>query len=159
MHDVDDCKDRSKNLTRRSYWRAWAQSPWQGWARSRSWSRSRFRSPERWDRCRGGPAALSPGQVVVTMMAMTVMVMTMTMMSMAATCMFLLSVMAQTQRTKSPVARNWSPIPPKFDDQHDWNIVIFKTLSWRITMYEQCFGWELLSCPNKISFIIQRTEK
>ena len=58
--------------------------------------------------------------MVVMMMAMTVMVVTMTMMSMtAATCMFLLSVMAQTQRTKSPVARNWSPIPPEFDDQHD----------------------------------------
>ena len=51
------------------------------------------------------------------MMEMVVMVVTMTMT--AATCMFLLSVMAQTQRTKSPVARNWSPIPPKFDDQHD----------------------------------------
>ena len=74
---------------------------------------------------------MSPGQVVVTMMAMTVMVVTMTMMVMTmmkmttmmsmttATCMFLLSVMAQTQRTKSPVARNWSPIPPEFDDQHD----------------------------------------
>ena len=60
--------------------------------------------------------------VAMTVMVMTVMV-TMTMMvtktMMAATCMFLLSVMAQTQRTKSPVARNWSPIPPKFDDQHD----------------------------------------
>ena len=51
------------------------------------------------------------------MMAMTVVVVMM--MSEAATCMFLLSVMAQTQRTKSPVARNWSPIPPKFDDQHN----------------------------------------
>ena len=67
---------------------------------------------------------MSPGQVVVTMMAETMMAMTMMKMTMmvtmkTATCMFLLSVMAQTQRTKSPVARNWSPIPPKFDDQHD----------------------------------------
>ena len=70
---------------------------------------------------------MSPGQVVVTMTAMTMMAMMMMAMTMmvvtktmkTATCMFLLSVMAQTQRTKSPVARNWSPIPPKFDDQHD----------------------------------------
>ena len=41
------------------------------------------------------------------------MVAVLAMMLVTMTCMFLLSVMAQTQRTNRPVARNWSPIPPR----------------------------------------------
>ena len=59
--------------------------------------------------------------MIMIMMALMMMMMSMLMatvlamamaMAMMETCIFLRSVIAQTQRTRSPVARNWSPIPP-----------------------------------------------
>ena len=76
--------------------------------------------------------------MIMIMMALMMMMMSMLMatvlamamaMAMMATCIFLRSVIAQTQRTRSPVARNWSPIPPcdghVYDDDDDNAFVFF----------------------------------